>query len=93
MGQKYRADYSETKEDGSIHWYAQWMGGPSLSKINNCRIDGVDYRLTVYVTGEPDTYFSQPADTRRKGKHIKGYLTTDDAGWVFHTLDSHKHLL
>ena len=84
MSQRYRADTSEKQPDGSIHWYAQWMGGPTLSKINNCRIHGVDYRLTVYVSAEPDTFFSIPANTRRKGKYIKGFLTTDDDGYIFH---------
>lgn len=93
MGQKYRADFSEKQDDGAVLSFAQWVGGPTLSKINNCRIHGVDYRLTVYVTGEPDTYFSIPASTRKNGKHVKGYLTTDNAGYIFHSMASHKHLL
>lgn len=93
MGQKYRADYSEPQADGSVLWFAEWLGGPTLARIQNCKIDGQDYRLTVYVTGEPDTYFSQPACTRKRGKHVNGFLTCEDHVWCFHPMDSHKHLL
>ena len=91
--QKYRADFSEPQKDGATAWFARWMGGPSLARVNNCRVDGHETRRAVYVTAEPDTYFSQPAATRCKGKYVKGYLTTDDDGYVFHAMDSHKHLL
>ena len=61
--QKYRADKSEHMPDGSTAWFAVWMGGPTLAKVENCRLDNMagDMRRTVYVTGEPDTYFSIPA--------------------------------
>ncbi len=91
--QRYRADFSETKPDGSIHHYARWMGGPSLAKIANCRIHGADYRLTVYVTGQPYTYFSQPAATRRRGRYVKGLLFSDDEGLIFHPVDRHADRL
>jgi hypothetical protein len=88
--QKYRADTARKESDGAVAWHAQWMGGATLSRVNACRIDGVDYRLTVYATGEPDTYFSQPAATRRRGRYIAGYLTRDESGYVFHAMDRHK---
>ena len=91
--QKYRADTSTPQPDGAVLWFAQWMGGPSLAKIQNCRIDGTEKRLTVYVTGEPDTYFSQPAATRVKGRHIAGYVTGDDNGLHFRAMDRHKDRL
>lgn len=91
--QKYRADASSTQSDGAILWYANWMGGSTLAKINNCRIDGVDYRRTVYITGGPDTWFSIPAATRIRGRYVRGYVTSDDGILVFHAMDSHKHLL
>lgn len=78
--QKYRADISETQPDGAIVWRAQWMGGPSLAKINNCRLENLagDMRATVYITGEADTYFSIPAVCKIMGKRVKGYVTSDD---------------
>jgi hypothetical protein len=55
------------------------MGGPTLAKVSNCLCeDGV--RRTVTLTSEPDSFFSQPAQTTRRcnGKSltIKGFLTT-----------------
>lgn len=55
MMQKYRADQSTAQSDGATLWHALWMGGPSLAKIENCRLDGLAgaMRATVYVIGEP----------------------------------------
>lgn len=92
--QKYRADTSKPQPDGSIRWSAEWMGGPTLAKIVNCRIDGSEKRLTVYVTGEPDTYFSVPAATRVRGRYVAGYITGDDNGNLyFCAMDRHKNRL
>lgn len=91
--QKYRADRSRLESDGSVSWIAEWIGGPTLAKINNCRINGFDRRLTVYVTGEADTWFSLPAATRCKGRYVKGYITSDEQGYIFHAMDSHKERL
>ena len=91
--QKYRADRAEPQTDGSTRYYADWMGGPSLAKIANCRIATVDTRRMVYVTGEPDTWFSIPAACKVKGATVRGYLTSDDAGMIFHAMDAHRHLL
>jgi hypothetical protein len=88
--QKYRADTSRTQPDGAVLWYAQWMGGPSLAKISRCRIEGTDKRATVYVTGQPDTWFSQPAATRVKGQYVGGYVTADGEDIVFHAMDRFK---
>ena len=85
--QKYRADVSETQKDGAIIWRAKWLGGPSLAKIENCRLSEMtgDMRANVFVTGEPDTYFSIPAVCSLFGKRVRGYLTGDDEGnLVFH---------
>jgi hypothetical protein len=68
--------------------------GP-YAKVANCpiEVDGVIVaRLTCYATGYADTYFSVPACTRTKGKHVRGYFTQDDDGIVFRVVDSHKHL-
>jgi len=77
--QKYRADKAgEKQSNGAIPWFANWMGGPSLALIRNCPIPMGP--RTVYVKGEPDTWFSQPAACRFKGKTITGYITSDDKG-------------
>ena len=78
--QKYRADQSKEQSDGSRLWFARWLGGPSLSKIENCRIESLhgDMRATVYIQGEPDTYFSQPAKCYLFGQVVKGYITSAD---------------
>ncbi len=80
--QKYRADESRVQDDGGVLWFTNWIGGPTLAKINNCRFDNLsgDFRGTVYITGEPDTYFSIPAIARVKGCRVKGYVTGDDKG-------------
>jgi hypothetical protein len=87
--QKYRADKSETQDDGAIVWRAEWMGGRTLAKIENCRLITIagDMRRTVYLTGEPDTYFSIPAVCKIQGARVTGYVTSDDGNLVFrHTL-------
>lgn len=77
--QKYRADTRRLQPDGAIVWFADWMGGPSLAKIENCRLDlAGEPRATVYITGEPDTWFSTPAACSYKGCRVKGYVTHDD---------------
>ena len=80
--QKYRADKSKTQSDNAVLWYANWIGGPTLAKIENCRLANLEGepRRTVYITGDADTYFSIPAVTHYFGKRIKGYVTGDDNG-------------
>ena len=80
--QKYRADISEKQNDGAIVWRSQWMGGPSLAKIENCHLENMqgNMRRTVYITGAPDTYFSIPAVCKLAGKRIRGYVTGNDSG-------------
>ena len=78
--QKYRADIGEVQVDGAIVWRAEWMGGPTLAKIENCRLDGLhgDLRRTVYITGEADTVFSVPAVCKIMECRVKGYVSVDD---------------
>ncbi len=80
--QKYRADEYQRQDDGANLWYAKWMGGPSLARIDNCRWESLhtQARITAYITGEPDTAFSQPAVCSYKGKRVRGYITGDDMG-------------
>lgn len=79
--QKLRADMAgDTQSDGATPWYARWMGGPTLALVRNCRCENrpeITPR-TVYVRGEPDTWFSVPAACTYKRRTITGYLTTDD---------------
>jgi hypothetical protein len=86
--QKYRADEAgEKQSNGAQPYYTRWMGGPTLALVRNCPIrnttidTGISPR-TVYVRGEPDTFFSQPAACSYRGKTLRGYLTTDDNGEI-----------
>jgi hypothetical protein len=81
----YRCDRAKAQDDGALIWYADWMGGPSISKIANCRLVNIagDMRRTVVITGEADTYFSVPAECRIMGCHVRGYVTSDDGNLVF----------
>lgn len=78
--QKYRADCGNPQSDGAHVWYTDWMGGPTLARVDNCRLENMagDMRRTVYVTGEADTYFSIPAVCKLSGCRVRGYLTQDD---------------
>jgi hypothetical protein len=77
--QKYRADTARIQPDGAIRWYSLWNCGPSLAKIENCRLENLvgDMRRTVYITSEADTWFSIPAVCVIAGKRIKGYVTSE----------------
>lgn len=96
MAQRFYAHPTDTftSPNGAI---GHRIGGPTdclgpYAKVSNCPIEGTAKRLTCYATGYADTYFSIPACTRYKGKHIKGYFTSDEEGTTFHVMDSHKHL-
>ncbi len=79
--QKYRADEAVVQPDGATCWYARWMGGPTLAKVQACRVaNSYISRRTVYVTGEADTWFSVPAACTYKRRTVRGYLTSDDNG-------------
>ena len=96
MAQKFYANPTDTFTwpNGAIGYRP---GGPfdclgPFAKVKNCPIAGTTVRLTCYATGYADTYFSVPACTRYKGKHVRGYFMTDDNGLKFYVMDSHKHL-
>lgn len=79
--QKYRADLSCKQEDGSVCWYSDWIGGPTLSKIDGCRLDIYgEPRRTVYITGDADTFYSIPAVCKYYGVRMKGFVSSDDDG-------------
>lgn len=84
--QKYRADTSEPQDDGAVLHYADWIGGPTLSKITNCRIENFPDKLrgTVYITGEADSCFTIPAAMSYKGKTVRGFVTSEDGMIYFH---------
>lgn len=84
--QKCRADSSGKRyPNGGKPWFALWMGGPTLSKIEDCAVDGLgpSFRRTVYITGEPDSFFSIPAACSVEGRTVKGFITSDDTGSYF----------
>lgn len=88
--QKYRADRAgEKQSDGAVPYYTQWMGGPTLALIRNCRITNMDLSpRTVYVRGEADTMFSIPAACRAKGKTIHGYIMVENNEYCFRAYPS-----
>ena len=85
MSQKFIARERHEFSNGAIGWRP---GGPfdclgPYAKVENCPIEGTDLRLTCYASGYADTFFSVPANTRIKGKHVKGFFTVRDGGCVF----------
>ena len=83
--QRYRADTASKQPDGATVWRTVWMGGRPLAKVENCRLADLagDMRRTVYVTGEADTWFSQPAVCVIQGATVRGYVTSEDDNIVF----------
>ena len=80
---RYRCDTSKTQPDGAILWYAQWwVGGPTLAKIENCRLPNLagDMRRTVVIRNVADTFFSVPAECSIGGCDVRGYVTDDGSG-------------
>ena len=91
--QKLRADVmGATEHNGSVPYYAKWIGGPSLALIRNCPVetripDAPIEPRTVYIQGEPDSYTTQPAACKYRGRTLRGFITMDPTrdGYVFHT--------
>lgn len=79
---RFRCDESTMQPDGAILWHTNWLGGPTLAKIENCRLDNLEgsMRRTVVITGHADTYFSVPALCSIAGATVRGYVTNDDEG-------------
>ena len=85
---KYRSDFSAEQNDGAIVWFSKCdhfeAGGPTISKIQNCRVNlAGDMRRSVSIDAEADTWFSIPASCSIAGCRVKGYITTDDDGYLF----------
>lgn len=84
--QRYRADFHQgSQSNGCVPWYTRWMGGPTLSLIRRCPTPFGP--RTVYIRGEPDTWFSIPAACEFRRRTIHGYVTTDNSGnWEFRAM-------
>ncbi len=92
--QKFRADQPDYPcANGSVAWRTNWIGGPSLALIRDCPIKTKQdqpaiSRRTVYVTDQPDSWFSVPAACRYKGKTVRGYLSYElTEGWIFNVVE------
>lgn len=83
--QKYRADSEgEKQSDGAIPYYADWIGGPTLAKVKDCKCENAEISpRTVYVTHEPITWSALPASCMLLKKRITGYLTVREGNYVF----------
>lgn len=73
-------------------------GGPfdclgPYAKVQNCPIVGTKLRLTCYASGYADTFFSVPAYTRYRGRHIAGFFSHADDGVQFTPMDRHRDRL
>jgi hypothetical protein len=66
--------------DGSIVQYVSWFG--DISRVINCRWESLhgEPRVTAFVRGQPDTFFSVPAYCHYNNARVYGYLTGDDDG-------------
>lgn len=90
--QKYRNDrQGEKSANGYIPCYSDWNYGPSLAMIKNCPMDNGLSPRTVYIQGEADTFFSIPAAINVKGKTVKGWISCDDEGFIFHQNKDHAN--
>lgn len=101
MPQKFRATEPYTFANDAIGWRP---GGPfdclgPFAKVQNCPITDTDdgtgkpIRRTCYATGYADTFFSVPACTRVKGKHIGGFFMIYDDKVHFVALKKFRELL
>ena len=85
MSQKFWADTPEAFPNGAIGWGSSSPSdclGP-FAKVENCPVEGEARRYTCYATNYADTFFSVPACTRIRGKHIKGFFIMRDGSPVF----------
>ena len=64
--------------------FTDWMGGPTLAVVRGALVTGTDQRRSARVTGEPDSFFSIPAQVSLGGKTVRGWLGCDEGVYVFH---------
>lgn len=87
MQKFYAGKARKPDPNGAIQWVSSPYG--CLAKVDKCPCEDGKAR-TVYITGQPDTYFSIPAATRVRGKYVGGYVTSDENGVRFECLDKFK---
>lgn len=81
---KYRTDRIEATEQGQQVGYTDWIGGPTISKVQAVCPDG--RTRWAHVTGEPCTWFSLPAYVNNGASgRVTGWIGTDDGVWFFRT--------
>jgi hypothetical protein len=86
--------HTETKKNGGIAvYYDHMLYGLDFIKVKNCPIKDSNIRLTVRVTGQPDTCFSIPARTTYKKKNISGFLTSNEDGFYFVPFKKYEGIL
>lgn len=85
MPQKFIARERFEFANGAIGWRpgGQFDCLGPFAKVENCPIVGTALRRTCYATNYADTFFSIPACTRIKGKHITGYFTLENDACEF----------
>lgn len=98
MAQKFYAHPTNTYtwDNGAVGHRAGTGAFDTLgpyAKVRNCPIEGTDLRLTAYATGYADSFFSMPACTRHRGRHIRGFFTHENESVIFVPMKSHRHLL
>lgn len=65
-----------------------WLEGeefayPTGGMTRRCYAVCPDGQKRVVKCGIPDTYFSIPAYARIHGKHVKGFVTSEETGFQF----------
>ena len=71
----YDRENKRVHPNGAVSYYTP-MPFAAIARVENCPCgDGV--RRLVTATGYADTWFSVPASTRVKGKHVAGYIGFD----------------
>jgi hypothetical protein len=71
-------------DNGAIMVYGSTMHGRHLALIRDCptSVANIPPR-TVYITGECDSFFSQPAAIMFRNVRINGFVSMDDGSPVF----------
>ena len=80
---RYKANPADSQQQLG---YADWIGGPTLSNVKGAIIAGTNppIRRAARITGEPDTFFSAPAQASINGRTVKGWIGCDDGVYIFH---------
>lgn len=68
--------------DEVFPWFADWIGGPSLVRLENCPRGKGMSRGTVHIVGEMQDW-KIPAVTIFSKYKVKGYVTHTETGFKF----------